>query len=249
MAEIFDLFTLFGLVPPQGSPEPGAKRLREMMARYGVGAAVTVSTRAVFFDAVTGNEEMRRLCAEAGMNLTPGAVLDPRLPRAETFATGARLLCLLPETQRWPTDFAPVNALLRRLSGAGPALPILWEVSRPGDATIADRFLRESGYAGSVVFAGVTGTGLVEALTVAAGSERYLLATNGLRGIGEVELAVQALGPQRVLFASGAPALSLGAAVALIRQARLGPENEALVLGENARRLLSGALPAGTGMA
>jgi predicted TIM-barrel fold metal-dependent hydrolase len=43
---------------------------------------------------------------------------------------------------------------------------------------------------------------------------------------------------ERVVFASGAPVRSLGAALALIRHARLDAAAERLVLGGNARRLL-----------
>ena len=51
-------------------------------------------------------------------------------------------------------------------------------------------------------------------------------------------LAARALGPQRIVFASGAPAVSLRSALALVRLANLGPENEEMVLSGNARRIL-----------
>ena len=57
--------------------------------------------------------------------------------------------------------------------------------------------------------------------------------------MGDIEMAVStALGASRVVFASAAPARSLGAALGLMEQAGLSPADTDLVMGGNARRLL-----------
>lgn len=246
MPDILDLFTLIGPVPPHAPTGSGPQELRELLTRYGVSGAVTISTRSIYYDAATGNEEARTVCAsDGGGALLPGAVLDPRQPRPETTITGSRLLYLMPTTQGWPTAFAPVDLLLRHLAAANVSIPLWWEVHGCGDATAAANLLRAANYTGAVILGGVTGSaGLVEAITVAGTSDRIFIATDSLRGVGQVELAARALGPQRVVFASGAPAVSLRSALALVRLANLGPENEEMVFSGNARRILGSGSPA-----
>ena len=241
MAEqIFDIYTLFGPVPPRGGDE-GTSRLRALLTRHGVGAAATVSTRALYHDPAHGNRETREVCAasdgDGGPRLFPGAILDPRLPVGAEHLEEARLLCLFPDTQGWPVYFAPLRARLREFSGTG--VPLLCEVSRLGDATALAALLDDIAFSAPVILAGVTEqAGLAEALAVAGEHERYLIATDGLCGVSEIESAVAALGPERVVFGSDAPRASLGSALALLRYADLGEADRARILGGNARQLL-----------
>lgn len=232
--EIIDLCTRFGPVPPRAAA-PGTDRLRTLLTRHGVDAAVTLSTRALYFDAVSGNQETGEACASdaEGPRLFAAAALDPRLPDSGVNAA-ARLICLFPVTQRWPSDYAPLAALLRPLASR----PLLWEAGQPGAATAAVRTLRAAEHTAPVILAGITGETLTEALTAASAAPQIQIATEGLGGVGQIAAVVQALGAERVLFGSGAPAFSLGAALAAVRRAALSPSDQALVLGGNARRIL-----------
>ena len=99
MAEpILDLYTLFGAVPPRGA-EPGTGTLRNMMAKYGVAGAVTLSTRAIYHSPAAGNRETLARCGDAGGTLLPAGVLDPRVAQSDTLLSGSRLICLFPTTQ------------------------------------------------------------------------------------------------------------------------------------------------------
>lgn len=226
---VFDLLTLLG---PASS---GVETLSALLARHNVAGAAALSTQAVFFDALCGNAQTRAECA-GSTALLPAAVLDPRVPNAAEHAEGARLVCLFPATQNWPLTFAPLAGALRALSAG----VVLWaDVARLGDATTLSALLRDAGYAGPVVLGGVTGAALVEALAATGALPGpSALSTDGMHGVGEVGLAVRELGPERVVFASRAPAQSLGAGLALVRQAGLPVADEARVLGGNARRLL-----------
>lgn len=244
--DIVDLFT--ELDPLLGQGEEGdtlAQTLLALLDRHQVSTAVMLSARALHH-AADGNREALEVCATPP-RLLPAFVVDPRVPPPHPSIEGARLLCLLPATQNWPSSFAPVRRLLRALMAApGPLVPLLFEARRAGDATAFGALVRETGYKGSIVLSGVGGAAtLGEALAVADESESVYLATNGLCGVGEIAFAAQALGARRVVFASGAPVWSMGAALALVRHADLSPENQALILGGNARRLLN--LPATTG--
>jgi hypothetical protein len=233
--------------------------LLHLLDRHGVGAAATLSVAALHHDALSGNAETVQACAGEA-RLFPAWVLDPRLPRAERLLSGAnaaRLLCLLPGMQAYAVNYAPIRRLLRHLAEqqqqqqtqpAGgsnnnkPLPPLLFESVCAGDATRFAAFLNEAGYAGPVLLSGVSGASgtLAEALAIAEEMPQIAITTDGLRGIGEVDAAVETLGAERVVFASGAPVRSLGAALAVIRHARLDAQAERLVLGDNARRLLGG---------
>jgi hypothetical protein len=238
---VFDMFTLFGPVPPRGG-ETGTGTLQALLQRHGVAGAVTLSTRGLYHSAAAGNRETIALCAEAGGRLLPAAVLDPRQPRVLETVAGARVLCLLPATQHWPLTYAPLADLLKALGesdAVAPSTPIWCEASRAGDATGLAAVLRETNYPAPVILGAVSGDDLLEATSVARDDPKIHIATDCLRGVGEVALAVASVGPQRVVFASEAPARSLGSAIALVRQAGLTPGDAAMVLGENARRLLN----------
>jgi predicted TIM-barrel fold metal-dependent hydrolase len=72
-------------------------------------------------------------------------------------------------------------------------------------------------------------------------AERYpnlLLESSAMPYPGKVREAVERLGADRVLYASDGPACSPRIEVQKVRLAGLGPEEERLVLGENAQRML-----------
>lgn len=237
---ILDIHTVFGPVPPRGVAEAGTVRLQSLLARHGVAGAVTLSTRGLYHSAAAGNRETAALCQEAGGALQPAAVLDPRQPNAAQSLSGARMICVMACTQAWPVRYAPLVNELKTLAGAGTRVPLFWEASCLGDATAAVELLGASGYAGPVVFGSVNAETLSEAVTVAASDERLFVATNGLRGVGEVAYAVSALGASRVVFGSGAPAArTMGGALGLVRVAGLSDADADLVLGGNAKRLLA----------
>lgn len=236
---ILDCFTLFGPVPPRGVAQAGTLELTGLMARHAVAGAITVSTRGLYYSAVAGNRETAALCREAGPSLQPGAVLDPRIPLATQATTGARMLCLMPVSQGWPIPFAPLADLLKALVGTGSKVPLFWETRRIGDATRIQEAVEASGYSGPNLLGSMDADSLVEALSVARTNPRFALVTNGLRGVGEIALAVSAVGANRVLFGSEAPVRSMGSALALLRRAGLNAGDFELVIGGNAKRLIA----------
>lgn len=239
---IFDMHTLFGPVPPRGG-ETTPEHLQALLQRHSVAGAVTTSTRSLYYSASAGNRQTIHYCKEIGPSLLPGVVLDPRQPQVVQTIAGARLYCLLPSTQGWPIHYAPLIELLQiravRVNTWPRPIPLWWEARKEGDATLIAELMRQVDYPAPYILGGVSDDGLVEAISVARRDSNALVATDGLRGIGEVTMLVQALGAGRVVFGSGAPARSLGSALALVRQAELSLSDEALVLSGNAIRLLS----------
>lgn len=248
---IIDFFTLFGPHPSKGAMTPsGTGALLTAMEHHSVSSAVTMSTRAVYFDAAEGNRETKQQVTESGGKLISAALMDPRRPNPERTGGGARVLALLPGMQHYPLPYTPLTELLRTLAqlggAAAAAIPIWWEASRPGDATAILQTLRDTSYPAPILLGGVSGNNLMEALAVAKLlPERVHVATDNLRGVGEIGQAVTTIGAERVVFASGAPNRSLGAALAFIREASLTPEETGLILGGNARRLFGARADSG----
>ena len=240
MAEpILDLYTLFGAMPPRGT-DPGTGALTTAMAKHGVAGAITLSTRALFHSPAAGNRETQALCNESGGILLPAVILDPRTPRAETLLAGGRLISLFPTTQKWPVAYTPLEHALNALAARGVKVPLFFEATRPGDATILRTLLNATGYGGTVVLAGLTGSAFSEAVALALSDERYVLCTDSLQGVGEIKLAVELVGVNRVLFGSGGVARgSIAASLAVAQVSGLPEETLAQVLGGNAKRLLA----------
>ncbi len=244
----FDLMVRFGPTPPRGTGHADIDAVRAALRKQRVFGAALASNRAINYDAVSGNREMAERAHESATVpvLVNGAVLDPRIfvgvpPKPPE---GTRLYYILPGTQGYPLPYAPLRSLLKSMPHN---LPLYFETRREGDATQIGMLLREVGYAGApVLLGGATGSALIETISVAKANDSVAVTTQGMRGVGEVKHTVGILGANRVFFASGSPAESLGAAVALIKLAGLTAEERAAVFGANARRLLGIAKPAPT---
>ena len=239
MAEpILDVYALFGPIPPAGAI-PGTDALKANHARHGVAGAIALSTRGIYHSAPAGNRETAKLCASSGGSLLPAAVIDPRLPFIDTSYQGARALCLFPATQNWPVRMASLKLALQGIAAAGTAVPLMLEAMRPGDPTALFEEMQASGYKGPLVLLNIEENTLGEAVALAKASESVCLSTDKLRGLGEIALAVEQLGPDRIVFGSGAIARNaLSASLALVRAAGLSAEVQAKIFSGNARRIL-----------
>lgn len=240
MAEpILDIFALFGPIPPAGAV-PGTDLLRAAHTKHGVAGAVALSTRGIYHAAPAGNRETAALCQQAGGSLLPGAVLDPRVPRFETNFPGARLLSLFPATQNWPVRWLPFTHALKTVAEAGVTIPLLFEATRPGDLTALQEVLEKSGYSGQVILVGVDDPTLSEAIAFAKGNPKVHLATDGMTGVGQLNLVVEHLGADKLIFGSGAIARNaLSAALAVVRAAGFDDTTRGHIFANNAKRLLA----------
>ena len=216
--------------------------MQTLLVQHNVSGAIALSTRGAYHNAHAGNRETLALCQKTNGLLLPAAVLDPRLPNPHQSVSGAKVFCLLPATQNWPMNYAPLSDLLQTLMQMGgentAKIPVWWEASRIGDATQIAQILKETGYPAPIILGGVRSDTLVEAIAVARKNEKLYLSTSRLRGIGEVEMIAASVGASRVVFASAAPARSLGAGLGLIEQADLAEEDCDRIMGGNALRLL-----------
>lgn len=81
-----------------------------------------------------------------------------------------------------------------------------------------------------------------EAIEVAERHENIYLETSGMPYPAKIAEAVRRVGAERVIFASDGPVCSPRLDLEKVRIAGLSPADEALVVGENARRILEGVV-------
>jgi len=238
MAAIIDINTLFGPMPAAAS-DLSVAELVELMARHGVGQSCTLSTVGVLLDHTAGNTATRAACAELN-RLLPAATLNPRChfrggAASRLRAEGFRLVRFFPELQGWSPDSAAFREIVRELEDEG--LPVMVDVHGPGMATRVVEAL--GGHPSPVILAGVEADTLSEAVWLMRRCDAVHVETSSLLAEGAIRQAAEAVGPHRLLFGSGAPSRPVASGLRVLRHAGLDEEHAALVLGENARRVLS----------
>jgi len=237
---IADINTIFGFWPRRKA-DTSLERLKALMERHGVSRAVTVSTTAIFYDYREGNEETLSAC-QGDERLVPAAVLDPReyLHCAEEMermlSRGVKFFRLFPDLQGWPLDFGPFHEILDGLSGRGAVL--LVPVQGYGRATQLARALGDRDL--KVVMLGVSYFNLGEVISVARGDPRFLVETRLIDSASGLEVAVEKMGPERLLLGTEMPLSYPAPAIEVVKGSGLPPEEREKILGGNLLRLLEG---------
>ncbi len=238
MSDIIDINTLFGPAPTSAS-DLSVDDLSAMMAKHSVGACCTLSTLGVLLDCTAGNAATR---AAAGENprLIPVATYNPLHYFGQDGATlrprgeGFRMARFFPALQGWPTHFAPLGSILRRLEPE--AIPVMVDLGKPGEATALMATIGRDH--APLILGGVGEQTLAEAISLLHAHDDLYMETSRLLASGAIALAVERLGADRVLYGSGAPARPMAAALAAVQLADISDQDRALVMGGNARRLL-----------
>jgi hypothetical protein len=241
---LLDANTAFGYWANRDG-NPSLESLLATWTKHKVEAGCSLSTTGLFLDSAQGNQ----LTLEAGRQhpaLLPVATFDPRYcadpmpPLTACLESGFRVFALFPETQGWPLGVAQFTEIPRRLAGKARALMV--EASAPGAATAAVRGLGETDL--PMVLMGTNLENLAEALCLARQDPRIYLETHRLSSTDSVELAVEQMGPDRLLFGSGAPRQYFSSAHLLVRYAGIEEADRDKIFGGNLARLLDWSPPA-----
>jgi predicted TIM-barrel fold metal-dependent hydrolase len=234
---VVDIGTFFG-VRPATDQDLTSDTLLRLMARNGIGEALTCSLKAIQFDATAGNDETLALCQEQS-NLHPLAVVDPR--RApDCYAEVARCAGLgfvgyrlLREYQGWAIANRAHAHLLRAIAETG--LPAIVHVPASGDPTALLGLAAELEI--PIVMAAVSYAVLSEALAVMADAPHFLLEAHGVCLPGQVELMAEQVGAERLMFGSWAPMYAQRPSLDMVLGAQMDEASKAAIAGGNARRV------------
>lgn len=238
--KIIDANTLIGSHPTHRL-DLSAERLLRDMATYKITASLTLSTTGVFSDHVSGNARTMD-GAKAHKGLVPVATVNP----AKYFGTGEDLqqlktqgfhICkFYPGEQGWPVDSGAFTHVLKQL--APSKMPIMISAETQGEPSRVARLT--ANYPAPVVLCGVCHENLSEVLAIGS-APNIMVETHELHIPGALEILAERLGPERVVFGSGAPRRSIAASLYYVMYSELSDEQKQLVLGGNIKRILEAA--------
>jgi predicted TIM-barrel fold metal-dependent hydrolase len=239
MDDIVDINTLFGPLPA-ASADLAVDGLLELMQHHQVRAACTLSTLGILLDPALGNSATRAACEEQP-ELLPVATLNPvtfvgaATAVARYADEGFCLVRFFPAEQNWKIDFAPFHWILDAVQETG--VPVMVNIAGLGEITDLTRSLgpREA----AVILAGVDRTTLAEAIAALRSFPNLHIETSKLLAPGCLRLAVDSIGPDRMLFGTGAPARPIASALHTVTYAGLDEATVDMILGANARRVLN----------
>jgi predicted TIM-barrel fold metal-dependent hydrolase len=143
---------------------------------------------------------------------------------------GVRLWRLFPEHQGWSFDLASFRRVLSALDDVGAVLFVSGQPSVVARAT--------AGCAIPIIL----GLHFYQAGDLLAALEEgvdFYVSTRLFHGPGALEILVQTMGHQRILYGSGAPLSSPGGVLKRTTMAELTDEQRSAILGGNLRRLLA----------
>jgi len=237
MESIVDVNTLFGPLPA-ASVDLTVEVLLDLMSNGGVSSACTLSTLGLLLDAGVGNAATRAACEEYPQ-LIPTATLNPTsffgddTPITRISSEGFRMVRFFPAAQGWPILYQPFSSILEILTRSN--LPVMVSITHPGEITALESF---AGFYPNIVLSGVDLSLLPEAIAALRRKPGWFVETSRLVAIGSVKMVADNVGPERLLFGTGAPAQSLSAALHALMHSGLSDVDRALILSGNAQRIL-----------
>jgi len=235
--QIIDANTLVGTHPTHRL-DLSADRLLRDMETYHIVASLTLSTIGVFSDHARGNAETLET-AKANQRLVPVATINPTKHfdsggDVQSFKSeGFRICKFYPGEQDWPVDSAAFTHLLTKL--AAQKMPIMISGEIRGEPSRVARLV--ANYPAPVILCGVCGDNLSEILAISA-SQNIMIETHELHVPGALEVIAERMGPERIIFGSGAPRRSIASSLYYVMYSELSDEQKQLVLGGNIKRVL-----------
>ena len=219
-----------------------AEALVDEMNGHEIALALSLSRRGAEYDMHTGNDESIEISRKYPQILPVGTV-DPRdgigweseIDRC--LRHGVRALRLYPEAQEWSVESMMFRRIVRKLAGSGVSL--LFSASLANDPTEfcyrAAHVTADSGI--SVLFTDIYYYEVSEVIEIMKQYPHVYAETNWLATTDAVAVLTEAVGVERVLYGSGAPAHPMQKSLNQVLETDLPIDSKAKILGANAMRL------------
>jgi predicted TIM-barrel fold metal-dependent hydrolase len=234
---VIDSATWVGTRPEDDRPCDIPTLLAEM-EHAGVSEALCAPYCAARYDARTGNAALVELCQQHP-RLHPIAVVHPGMHVGvadeirRCAADGMVGFRFLPALQGWSVESEPFVRALRAVADTG--LPAAVEVGASGDAT---RLARSApGLGIPLILAGIGYTTLGEAMALMERDAHLYLEACRLATPGVVEVLVQHVGAERLLFGSQAPLWEIPPTLRMVRESSIPETAKLAILRRNAKRV------------
>ncbi len=235
---IVDANTVFGFYPKR-KVEVSLSELLRTMNLNRVDKALTVSLKGAFYSYEEGNEETLEAC-EAHENLIPLATVDPRRflgGRSEVeklVELGFKGLRLFRDIQGYPLDYSPIIEIIEKMEGLG--VPLLVPCNEYGCITTLSKLTMEKDY--PVIVLGCTYSLLSELIVSARKNKNLYVETRLLTSADALEVLVEKIGANRLIFSSGMPLEYFQASYMRVESAGIPDEDKDLILGKNILRII-----------
>jgi predicted TIM-barrel fold metal-dependent hydrolase len=199
--------------------------------------ALVYSRTAILFDAAVGNAETLAACREHP-NLSPVAVLDPRVWGAwesvsSLVNSGIVAFRFFPYDTNWSLENGSFRRIVDAIAKTGR--PIMIDGGVAGQAVAAVRAMRNLPI--DLILMNLYYSTIAEAMAEAVDSPRVYLEATRITMPGEVELLVEVVGAEKLLFGSHAPTHEGIPTIRMVQTAEIPAEAKDLILGGNAARL------------
>ena len=233
---LIDGYTLFGSWPGLPYDHP-VEHLLAGMKQHKVDRACTLSSQGIFFDAAVGNATTYAAC-QADARLIPIGVVDPRLNGIEQVEFcqqhGFRMLAMFPCAQNWSMDSICTKQLLKAI--ADSKLPVMIEAYYDGDASKIWQAMGDQDI--PLVLLDANPNTLSETIALIQARPKTYLATRLLCGGDTIELLVDRVGADKLVFTSRFPICCFSSAFLTAKFAAISDQDRAAILGENISGLL-----------
>jgi predicted TIM-barrel fold metal-dependent hydrolase len=240
---IIDSNVFFGFWPRR-CLESSLDTVRDIARQHNIAKIAICSMRGIFQDFVQGNTETIELAMhDEGIipvvTVNPNHFLDcdPEIDRC--IENGIKLFRFFPEFQGWTYSYRPFLRLLQRLSRSDAIVMLPTRLARHlefGSISDIGRAVGELDI--RCIMTDVYYGNLAEALTVAAEHPGIMVESHLLNSPGAVELLVNNLGFERLIFGSRSPLAYVGAALKPILEASVDDSVKQAILGTNIQRML-----------
>jgi predicted TIM-barrel fold metal-dependent hydrolase len=237
MRHIIDCDVIAGFWPKANIPMRPAD-ISALLSRHGITDAWVCSARGIVFDHAAGNREALRWAeesAEGPVRFHPAGTIDLRRYLGwkeeirEMAKAGIRIWRFFPEHQAWDYD----HPGFRRIAGAiEEEGAVLYAKGKPG------KIWKALGGSKVKLVMGVHFYDLAEAFALWEEGHDFRITTQALHGPGTIDLVREHWGPERLVFATGAPLFAPGAACAVLEASSLGESDLDLAYSRNLEALL-----------
>ena len=236
MGTVIDVNTVFGIWPVR-KVEISLEMLLSILERGNVSKALSLSARGIFYDYHEGNDETLAV-SQQDARIIPVATINPARyfgiveEVQKRIDQGFRVFRFFPRYQDWHLDYAPFSRVIKALAQT-PAILML-----PASEGINNVARLSEKIKNPVIIDTLRYFNLAEALVVMQENPRIFVETHLINSANFVELLVQEVGAERVLFGSSTPLNYLSSARMPIEMAEVTLDQKALILGGNILRLL-----------
>lgn len=232
---LIDINTCFGFYPWRRL-DASVSKLLSHIKDNGIAKALTYSMRGVFYDFREGNLETLKVCSHTD-NLIPVATIDPR--KATYYAgevkaiasLGFKAVRIFPDQQGWSVEQIPFQKILKEMEYY--RLPLITSELPSKLYGLTENITIP------VVFISTHYYRLYDTLAVFMDRPNFFSETRQLNSPDAIELFVEKIGSDRLLFGSNQPLEYAGSSIKRLVSADLCDADKNKIFYENAERIFA----------